>query len=186
MRLSVQFYYNIAIAGFQASCSQTAYSLGVDTVILENSNSRMKFSMNYFFQGSSGDPVETKWTRVKVSYLLVSDKFYSYANEGANYVWAGSVEITPNRAGQYGLYGPGSIFAAAAGTASVCGYLSNAPSSSTAKFDTTCPSNDAMVPHYYIMGFQFTPSTVTLGARAQIYQYNTKDNNKVIFGANNA
>ena len=39
-----------------------------------------------------------------------------------------------------------------------------------------------MVPHYYIMGFQFTPSTVTLGARAQIYNYNMKDNNKVQFG----
>jgi hypothetical protein len=136
----------------------------------------MKFSMNYFLQGGSGNPVETKWTRVKVSYLLVSDKFHSYqaspanvANNVANYVWAGSVEITPDKAGQYGLYGPGSIFAAAADTDNICGYLSNALSTSTAKFDKNCPSGDAMVPHYYIMGFQFTPSTVTLGARAQIY-----------------
>ena len=186
MWLSVLFYYNTAIAGFQASCTQAAYSLGVDTVILENSNSRMKFTMNYALQNGSATPVVTQWTRVKVSYLLVSDKFSSYsAGLQANYVWAGSVEITPNKTGNYGLYSLGSIFGTDA-TDTNCGYLSNAPSTSTAKFDRTCPSGDVIVPHYYIMGFQFTPSSATLGAKAQIPNYNTKQSNAAVFGATDA
>lgn len=46
-----------------------------------------------------------------------------------------------------------------------------APSASSAKFDTKCPATDAIIPHYYIMGFQFAPGAQTLGAMAKINSY---------------
>lgn len=96
--------------------------------------------MNYALQDGSANPFVTQWTRVKLNYLLVSDKFVSYPSSlstlGANYVWAGSVEFTPNKTGDYGLWGPGSIFEGSVDEADVCGYLSGALSTSTAKFDT--------------------------------------------------
>jgi hypothetical protein len=144
--------------------------------------------MNYALQDGSASPVVTQWTRVKLNYLLVSDKFSSFSL-GYNYVWAGSVEITPNKSGNYGLYGPGSIFAANDSITSnptVCGYLSTVPSNSIATFQKACSNNDAMIPHYYIMGFQFSPSSATLGARAQIPSYNTKSDLKVQFGGSDA
>lgn len=144
--------------------------------------------MNYALQDGSANPTVTQWTRVKLNYLLVSDKFSSYATADSagngNFIWAGSVEITPSKTGNYGLYGPGSIFATAALAAdNGCGFLSTALSSSISKFDRVCPPADTMIPHYYIMGFSFTPSTATLGAKAQIPNYNTKTDNKVVFGA---
>jgi hypothetical protein len=144
IKLSVQILHNSAIAGFQASCSQTAYSLGVDTVILENSNTKMRFTMNYALQDGSASPTVTQWTRVKLNYLLVSaDKFGSYgtalSDQGANYLWAGSVEITPTQSGNYGLYGAGSLFGGVNNDLNdVCGFLSLAASTSTSKFDREC------------------------------------------------
>ena len=43
-----------------------------------------------------------------------------------------------------------------------------------------------MTPHYYIMGFQFSPSSATLAAKAQIPSYNAKGNTKVDFGLSDA
>lgn len=43
-----------------------------------------------------------------------------------------------------------------------------------------------MIPHYYIMGFQFTPGSVTLGAMAKIPNYLTKTLIDVTFGTTNA
>jgi hypothetical protein len=192
IKLSVHIPHNSAIAGFQASCTQTAYSLGVDTVILENSNTKMRFTMNYALQDGSANPTVTQWTRVKLNYLLVSDKFDSYPTVssplGANYVWAGSVEITPTQSGNYGLYGPGSLFGGTNNDIGiVCGFLSLSASTSTSKFDRACvDASDRIIPHYYIMGFQFRPSTATLGARAKIPNYNTLGTNAVQFGSTNA
>ncbi len=146
--------------------------------------------MNYALNDGSANPFVTQWTRVKLNYLLISDKFNSYPTGssplGANYVWAGSVEITPNKSGDYGLWGPGSIFSTDAVETGSCGYLSAAASTSTAKFDQICPNTDLMIPHYYIMGFQFSPSSVTLAAKAQIPNYLTNANVKAIFGSTDA
>ena len=97
--------------------------------------------MNYALQDGSANPTVTQWTRVKLNYLLVSDKFDSFPTVlsalGANYVWAGSVEITPTQSGNYGLYGAGSLFGEATidDKTGVCCYLSLALSTSTSKFD---------------------------------------------------
>lgn len=152
----------------------------------------MRFTMNYALQDGSANPTVTQWTRVKLNYLLVSDKFDSYPTVssllGANYVWAGSVEITPTQSGNYGLYGPGSLFGGTNNDISiVCGFLSLSASTSTSKFDRDCvDASDRIIPHYYIMGFQFRPSTATLGARAKIPNYNTLGTNAVQFGSTNA
>jgi len=54
-----------------------------------------------------------------------------------------------------------------------CGYLSAAASTSTAKFNSNCSGTDRIIPHFYIMGFQFAPSSVTLGAMAKVSKYLT-------------
>jgi hypothetical protein len=91
IQLLVNLNYYSAIAGFQGSCTQTYFALGVDQVILENSNTKMRFSMNYVYNDGT-TTYTSQWTRVKLNYLLVSDKFLSYSSAGvANYLWAGSV-----------------------------------------------------------------------------------------------
>lgn len=137
----------------------------------------MKFSVNYVYN----DNVTTytsQWTRVKLNYLLVSDLFeyYKTGTYGGNYIWTDSVEFTVTKGGVYGIWGPGSIFQNTSDIdAATCGYLNLAPSASAAKFDISCPSSggvtDAIIPHYYIMGFQFAPGTYTLGAMAKINNY---------------
>lgn len=62
-----------------------------------------------------------------------------------------------------------------------------APSSSSAKFDSSCPSDDRIIPHYYIMGFQFAPGSQTLGAMTKINSYLTTDYiQNAIFGTSEA
>lgn len=62
-----------------------------------------------------------------------------------------------------------------------------APSSSSAKFDSNCPVADRIIPHYYIMGFQFAPGTQTLGAMAKINSYLTTDYiQNAVFGTSEA
>ena len=149
--------------------------------------------MNYALNDGSANPYVSQWVRVKLNYLLVSDKFTSWdatnSPQGANYVWAGSVEFTPNKTGDYGLWGPGSIFSGTVDDSLACGYLSLATSTSTAKFDTRCPdptTKNIIVPHYYIMGFQYSPSTATLGAKAQIPNYFIKTTQDVAWGSSDA
>lgn len=90
--LSAKIHTAFAIAGFQGSCTQTYFALGVDTVYFENSNTKMKFSMNYVYNDNT-TTYTSQWTRVKLNYLLVSDLFESYkaTNYGGNYIWADSV-----------------------------------------------------------------------------------------------
>jgi len=47
--------------------------------------------MNYVYNDNT-TTYTSQWTRVKVNYLLVSDRFSSYPSPiEANFVWAGSV-----------------------------------------------------------------------------------------------
>lgn len=134
--------------------------------------------MNYEYNDGT-TKYTSQWTRVKVNYLLIADTFESYpttgGSYGGNYIWAGSAEITVTQGGSFGLFGPGSIFSNTSDLQSgACGYLQAAPSTSAAKFDTSCDlaaANDKIVPKYYIMGFQFAPGTYTLGAIAKIENY---------------
>lgn len=60
-------------------------------------------------------------------------------------------------------------------------------STSTAKFDIACPANaDIIVPHYYIMGFQYSPSSATLAAKAQIPNYFIKTTVDTAWGSSDA
>ncbi len=148
--------------------------------------------MNYVYNDNT-TTYTSQWTRVKVNYLLISDLFETYKSGtlGGNYVWAGSVEFTVTKGGVYGLWGPGSIFQNTSDIdITTCGYLNLAPSSAAAKFDTQCPNSvgtDTIIPHYYIMGFQFAPGTYVLGAMAKISGYlGTNYIQKALFGQSDA
>lgn len=90
--LSVRIYHNFsAIIGMQTSSNQNFYSLTVDQIYLSNSNTVMKFTMDYFNNDRS---VKSQWNKVKLAYILVSPQFGGittgpYGSLGGNsYVWA--------------------------------------------------------------------------------------------------
>jgi hypothetical protein len=146
----------------------------VDQVIFENANTKMRFTMNYQYSNGAIS-YNTQWTRVKLTYLLVSELFQSYISTyGGNFLWAGSVTYTVTNSGPYGVFGNNSIFANAPSsivTGATCGYLNLMTNTTGNKFQTTCPAGDKIKPHYYIMGFMFAPGANTLAAMAQISDY---------------
>lgn len=99
----------------------------------------------------------SQWTKVKLTYIVVSTEFDSYdLVNGGNYIWAGSSEVTVDADGNFGLYENGSIFSNINDIeASLCGYLGERNVNNAPIFDTVCPGSDQIVPHYYIMGFEF-------------------------------
>ena len=169
-------FNNLAIAGFQGSCTQQYYSLVVDQVTYENNNTKMRITMDYTYTINLTNNYVSQWTKVKLSFIVVTTQFSSYAaTEKGNFVWAGSSEVNVATTGIVGVYGLGSIFDTSITTtdvATACGYLSGLPNSNSPKFDVNCPVADKMIPHYYIMGFRFAPSaTYTLAASATIPNY---------------
>jgi len=61
--------YAFALAGFETACSQTFYSLVVDTVNIEAENTKMRIIVS--FLNRAGDQLTT-WTKVKLTYLVIS------------------------------------------------------------------------------------------------------------------
>lgn len=61
--------YAFAIAGFETSCSQTYYSLMVDVVEFQNENTKMRIVVDFRNPELN---VLTTWTKVKLTYLVVS------------------------------------------------------------------------------------------------------------------
>jgi hypothetical protein len=51
--------------------------LSVDTAVIANSNTQMILAMNYQYD-TWGEKYLTQWKKVKINYLLVSDKFASF------------------------------------------------------------------------------------------------------------
>lgn len=110
--------------------------------------------MDYVYDNSNVTST-TKWTKVKLTYIVVSTAFESFTGTaGGNYVWAGSIQITVGSSGIMGLYKEGSVFSnIALDETNTCGYLNGLTNQNTPKFDTKCSTNDQIVPHFYIMGF---------------------------------
>lgn len=87
------YHYPPAIIGMQAASNQNFYSLTVDQIYLSNSNTVMKFTMNYYNNDKS---VKSQWNKVKVAYILVSPQFGGMTTgfygtlSGNSYVWASS------------------------------------------------------------------------------------------------
>jgi hypothetical protein len=90
-----QVHAAFAIAGLEASSTQTYYSLIVDEIIFSNGNTLMNFTMNY---NSPDASITTTWTTVKLSWVAISNLFESYDLSGIAgnglFSWAGSVGIT--------------------------------------------------------------------------------------------
>lgn len=64
-----QVFSAFAIAGLEASSSQTYYSLVVDQVIFSNGNTQMNFTMNY---NNPDGSFATTWTTIKLSWVAIS------------------------------------------------------------------------------------------------------------------
>lgn len=153
----VFIFIYLAIAGFQGSCSPKYYALTVDSVIFENFNTKMKFTMDYEFDDGT-NKYTSQWTKVKLTYLLVNDNFESYtSNDGGQFLWVGSASVSVTGDSQQGLFLRGSVFDTSLNSANTCGYLNKLPNSanpSGPKYDRQCTSaTDSIIPHYYIMGF---------------------------------
>ena len=161
-----------AIAGIQASSSQTYFSLIVDQVIFSNGNTQMNFTMNY---NNPTGTFSTTWSSIKLSWLAVSTSFETvYGNPYGNYVWAGSVGMAaPFTNGIAGPVMTNSIWSQvpdAFHTAgdNRCGYINTSPP----YYDLHCPTgtdtSNKFILHTYIMGFQFNPAggSFTLAASA--------------------
>jgi len=153
----VFIYIYLAIAGFQGSCSPKYYALTVDTVIFENFNTKMKFTMDYDYDDGT-NKYTSQWTKVKLTYLLVNDNFESYSgSDGGQFLWAGSASVSVTGDSRTGIFTRGSIFDTSIDSANACGYLNKLPNSgnpSNPKYDRICAlPQEAIIPHYYIMGF---------------------------------
>ncbi len=88
----VIYINNIALAGFQGSCTQTYFSLVVDKVLFENSNTKMKVTMDYDYiiNSTLNTRYTSQWTRVKVTFIVISTQFEGYpTTTGSTYIWAG-------------------------------------------------------------------------------------------------
>jgi hypothetical protein len=76
--------YAFAIAGFEGACNQKYYTLSVDVVEFQLENKRMRIVINF---RNPNDNTLTRWSRVKLTYLVVSRTFDdTYTN-----IWAFSV-----------------------------------------------------------------------------------------------
>lgn len=99
-----------AIAGFQASSSQSFFSLVVDNIIFSNGNTQMNFTMNY---NNPTGSFQTTWSSIKLSWVAVSTSFQTVTGSGlGNYIWAGSVGMAaPFTNGIRGPIIPNSLWA---------------------------------------------------------------------------
>ena len=156
-----QVFSAFAIAGLEASSSQTYYSLIVDQVIFSNGNTQMNFTMNY---NNPDGSFATTWTTIKLSYVAVSTAFEKFDTISGQYVWAGSFTMAaPFTNGIPQATIANSIWEnipAAADIDSTCGYVDGA----TPYYDLACTAGglgagtEEFLTHLYIMGFQFNPS----------------------------
>jgi hypothetical protein len=89
----------VAIAGFETSCSQTSFSLIVDIVEPQSENTKLKLVIDFRNKAQTN---LTTWTKVKLSYLVVSYLRVSATNINENIdtksslIWATSqyVDLT--------------------------------------------------------------------------------------------
>ncbi len=162
--------YAVAIAGFETSCSQTAYSLVVDIVEPQNDNTKLKVIIDFRNKAQS---VLTTWTKVKLTYLVASAQRIPSPLTAA-YIWATSqyVDLTAGDVTAKAIF-TDPIFTPENdddySIGSGCGLKWD---SVLKKYtygilcDTTLDNervdNDVSI-HAYIMGFQYEPDTTATG-----------------------
>lgn len=123
----------------------------------------MNFTMSYDSRATPN--YVTSWSKIKLSWLVVSTNFYTSTNINdenslGNLVWAGTYGfsgITATTTNQPLI--TNSIFGAqpAAFADATCGYLNTSPPG----FDLNCGAarpNARFMIHTYIMGFRFNPT----------------------------
>lgn len=154
-QLSVNIYhYSSAIIGMQTSSNQNFYSLIVDQIYLSNSNTVMKFTMDYFNNDRS---VKSQWNKVKLAYILVSPQFGGMTTgaygslAGNSYVWASSYQYNLTTTGGISNQAIASDPLFSNSNNGICGYIDTFPKS----FGTDCPADSKILYHYYIMGFKY-------------------------------
>ena len=124
----------------------------------------MNFTMSYDSRATPN--YVTSWSKIKLSWLVVSTNFYTSTNPNdenslGNLVWAGTYGfsgITATTSDQAlitnSIFGAQPIPAYADAT---CGYLNTSPPG----FDLNCGAarpNARFMIHTYIMGFRFNPT----------------------------
>jgi len=162
--LQAEVFHAFALAGFQSAAGQAYYSLVVDQVIFSNGNTLMNFTVDYESRASVS--YRTIWSKVKLSWLVISTNFYSSQNPSnpnalGNLAWAGTYGISDLTGITDRALTVNAIFAnqsAIAGLADdVCGYVNTSPP----RFDLDCGptrANSRFMVHAYIAGFRFNPN----------------------------
>jgi hypothetical protein len=151
--------YAFAIAGFETSCSQGYYSLVVDVVEFQNQNTNMLVTID--FRNPSFSNL-TVWTKVKLTYLVVSSSRYEVNNVQPAYIWATNTQIAIGSAITDTPIFHDDAFRGIDGL-STCGLNFDSVGTSKYNFGVNCVwTNDVSV-HAYLMGFQFKPNAGTTG-----------------------
>lgn len=130
-------FHAFAVAGIQASSTQTYYSLVVDQVVFSNGNTQMNFTMSYANPDGS---FQTTWSSIKLSWVAISTLFEKVndLNVGGQYVWAGSVGLSNPTSGTAGAVIANSIWRDTQDQLNTCGYTDAA----VPYFDMWCGSTD--------------------------------------------
>jgi hypothetical protein len=147
--------YAFALVGFQAACSQSYYSLVVDVVEFQNSNTQMYIVVD--FRNPALNTLTT-WTNVQLSYITASSNRYETLPVNAALIWATNIEVSLTAGSITNLPILTDGFFNHVSTDGLCGltYTGSAYVFSTAC--TVAPGFSVAV-HSYIMGFQFQPDT---------------------------
>ena len=151
--------YGFALAGFQASCSQSFYSLSIFKVTFENQNTRMRVVVDF---RNPGDGAITTWNLVTYTYIVVSRTL----NGAYSDIWASVAEIdNPSNNVLAAIDSIASGFQANLGALTSCAAFVD-PNYAFSTTDATCNdliargaggTNGNMVIHAYIMGFRYNP-----------------------------
>lgn len=152
--------YGFALAGFQASCSQSFYSLSIFKVTFENQNTRMRVVVDF---RNPGNGAITTWNLVTYTYIVVSRSL----NGGYTDIWASVAEIdNPTDNALAAIDSLASGFQSNIATATTCAAFLDpnyafstgaAPVCDPAIIRTAAGLHGNLVIHAYIMGFRYNP-----------------------------
>lgn len=157
--------YAVAIAGFETSCSQTAFSLLVDIVEPQSDNTKLKLVIDF---RNKAQTILTTWTKVKLSYLVTSAQRYPPGVPSTAYIWATSQYVDLSAGGKTNvaiindpIFTDGSSSFTNIDGKSNCG-LKYDTGSKTYIWGSLCDTNignslvdNDVAVHSYIMGFQY-------------------------------
>jgi hypothetical protein len=160
----------VAIAGFETSCSQTYFSLIVDIVEPQSENTKLKLVIDFTNKAKTS---LTAWTKVKLSYLVVSYSRVSATtiNEGSttksSLIWATSqyVDLATAGVSDTAVLTDPVLLGDAYSRGDGCGlyYTDSEKWRYGIRCDRTATGSNSptvefdVAVHTYIMGFRYTP-----------------------------